>query len=81
MNTPSTVTTSAQEIACDALFALDFECVGNFAADSYDPESDARCIMFSLRVNSFSSLQAQVDPDGTVNGLELAAYLKANRLA
>ena len=74
-------TITSQEASCDALFALDFECVGNFAADSYDEDSDARCIMFSLRVNSFSSLQAQVDPDGSVNGMELTAYLKAHRLA
>jgi len=60
---------------------LDFECVGNFAADSYDEDSTDRCIMFSKRVNSYSSLQAQVDPDGTVNGQELAVYLKSNRLA
>lgn len=73
-------TANIQEASCDALFALDFECVGNFAAESGDDEN-ARCIMFSLRVNSFSSLQAQVDPDGTVNGMELAAYLKTNRLA
>ncbi len=68
--------TSAQSASCDALSACGFEPVSNFFAGyDEDPDDNRRSYVFSKRINSYSTRQAQIESDGTVNGMTLDAYL------